>query len=458
SSVWIWQQSQTIMAERDKALTEKKVAEEVTDFLVETFKSADPTQTLGTELTAGDILRQGMLQIEREAFDPLVKNRLVEALGDVYLSLADFDQAHELYQMYQPQVSDADADHRFILKTARLLLSNQQEDAAEEAISLLQDAELTDQNALALSILKANILNASGQIHEATALASKNRMDALQRYSAASNEYLNSLINLARIKRSNIDEKPASLLLYQEAAELLEQHHDDLIQLSEVKTSVAILLKDVGRLEEANQIFLEVHELLLTIYGQDHLKVANSLNSLGIMAERLGDPQKALDFYHQGIEVKTQLYGEDSPRLASSYYNAAELYSSKLKAYELSLKYYQRAFELMTGAEGKALINLNIMQRAYAKTLIELQRFAEAEQLLQNQIEFFAAFNMPARYSESQSRVYLAYLYDLTGETEKAATLIKEAWPFIEHKAGKNSFYFQLGNKLNQKYGNPVEQ
>ncbi|WP_198538376.1 protein kinase domain-containing protein, partial [Marinicella sediminis] len=40
SSVWIWQQSQTIMAERDKALTEKKVAEEVTDFLVETFKSA----------------------------------------------------------------------------------------------------------------------------------------------------------------------------------------------------------------------------------------------------------------------------------------------------------------------------------------------------------------------------------------------------------------------------------
>ncbi|MBL4773395.1 MAG: serine/threonine protein kinase, partial [Alcanivoracaceae bacterium] len=81
--------------ERDKAIHEKHVAEQVTDFLVETFKNADPTKTQGEKITAKEILEEGIRQINNQQ-DSQIKNKLLLTMGEVYFHLGHITKSEKI--------------------------------------------------------------------------------------------------------------------------------------------------------------------------------------------------------------------------------------------------------------------------------------------------------------------------------------------------------------------------
>ncbi len=92
---------QTRVATRQSAIAraERDRAEQTLGAFVDAFKSSDPEQAQGRELTAREILDQGADKVRRRlAGDPESLATLLAAMGEVYTSLGIFDTADELHR------------------------------------------------------------------------------------------------------------------------------------------------------------------------------------------------------------------------------------------------------------------------------------------------------------------------------------------------------------------------
>ncbi|HFC30199.1 MAG TPA: serine/threonine protein kinase, partial [Oceanospirillales bacterium] len=88
--------SYAIVQQKNKAIAEKQIAEQVSSFLVSTFKNADPSKTLGEKITAKEILAEGVRQINNKDYDSTVKDQLLTTMAEVYYELSEFDKSLDL--------------------------------------------------------------------------------------------------------------------------------------------------------------------------------------------------------------------------------------------------------------------------------------------------------------------------------------------------------------------------
>jgi tetratricopeptide (TPR) repeat protein len=85
--------------ERDRANQEAQTARRVSDFLVGIFQVSDPSLALGNTITAREILDKGAARVEQELKgEPLVKARLMDTMGTVYMNLGLYPQAAPLVE------------------------------------------------------------------------------------------------------------------------------------------------------------------------------------------------------------------------------------------------------------------------------------------------------------------------------------------------------------------------
>lgn len=82
--------------ERDVAQRERDAAEAVTEFLVELFEVSEPSEARGNSITAREVLDRGSERIAHELREqPVIRARLLEAIGRVYFGLGLYDQARK---------------------------------------------------------------------------------------------------------------------------------------------------------------------------------------------------------------------------------------------------------------------------------------------------------------------------------------------------------------------------
>ena len=76
-------------------------------------------------------------------------------------------------------------------------------------------------------------------------------------------------------------------------------------------------------------------------FGQEHSKVATSLNNLALIYKALGKQAAAEDFYKQALTILEKSFGADNPRVATALYNLARLYHDQGKYEEAEPMYKQ---------------------------------------------------------------------------------------------------------------------
>jgi serine/threonine protein kinase/tetratricopeptide (TPR) repeat protein len=87
-----------VRAERASAL-EAEAARQVSDFLTGLFRISDPEKARGKEITAREILDQGVQEIAQGLREePLVKARLMDTMGEVYMNLGLYETAGKLFE------------------------------------------------------------------------------------------------------------------------------------------------------------------------------------------------------------------------------------------------------------------------------------------------------------------------------------------------------------------------
>jgi len=272
------------LAEAESARAE---AQQVTDFLVDVFEVADPTEARGNEVTAREVLDRGARRIDRELTDqPHLRARLFATVGTVYQHLGLYDQASTMLerslQIHQSEITGnplelAAAAHR-LAEISYLL------DRYDEATRLLEESLEIRREILSSEHPKvAGCLEDLGRI----------RFDQGRMVEAR-----DLLEEALAIRRRVLD--PGDSVLAPNMWTLAE------------------VLTDLGDARRAEALLGEAVAVLETAEGGDHPALATALETYGGFLLNQHRISEAASMFRRSLAIREKTLGPDHPNLGIS--------------------------------------------------------------------------------------------------------------------------------------------
>lgn len=284
----LWSQHLKTTKERNIARLERDTSQQVVAFLSETFKGANPSVTLGKNITAEQLLDEGRDQIDRLNQQPLVQANLLSIMGTAYRNLGNLEKAKPL------------------LHRAWVLNRHHFGDYHDKTLKSLNGLGLVSKD-LADYTKAETYLNA---------LVNGRRKQG-------DNASLCAALNSLGLVLADQGKNQRALAVLQEASEL-----DDQLSLSKqaaTANNLGLLLKEMGNSHQALphlQQSLDCHEKL---YNAPHPAIATSLNNLGLVHKDLGDLQLAENYWRAALQMRRQLYKPNHPKILTSLNNLGAL-------------------------------------------------------------------------------------------------------------------------------------
>lgn len=369
--------------ERDRAQLQAQQATAMRDFVIDIFRRANPTQASGEQMSARDLLDDGLARIDRGALvDAASKAQVRSIMGDAYLALGATNIGHELLTKALAEAQSADVDSeletRIVLLLARA--ENQRGERTPTAALLDQaqaviDPAVASENLAILHFERGTLQLSIGEIDLATA--------SLERALAIYIELQGPLSDPA------LDVSRVLAWVYDEA-----ERYDDIDAL------VAPLIDAVEAGGGGNPLYL-----------------ADLLDAQSNAASRRGQGQLAIDYRLRATQITADVYGGRHRYTGTRYNNLAFSY---LRAEQL-----QRAFESMDKAltilrqgspEGSHIIGSTASN--FARISLLVGRFEQAEPLIQEAIAIRKVKSNP---------VDVAYSTQIASSIARAAGNLPEA-------------------------------
>ncbi|MEM1202080.1 MAG: serine/threonine-protein kinase [Acidobacteriota bacterium] len=321
-------------AEAERARAERHLAEsrQVTRFLVDLFERPDPEGAQGRDVTAMDLLEEGVGRIAVDLEQqPEVRSALMTTMGKVYRNLGDPAASRELLEraLAERRGLFGPSDPRLVegrqelarsllvqgeLATARILLRG----------TLAAQGEAEDPAASAKTLgLLAEVEKQAGKPAESEGLF--RRALELQRQVLADDdpEVVDHLTGLAQLLVESGDLDAAEGVfrraLEHRRARLGDRHPDVATNLGDL----AVVLHGQGLLEEAEAAIREALRIRLEVYGEDHWLLGKSYNNLAQVLVSRGRPREAIPWMRRALELGRERLGPEHPRVAERWVNLA---------------------------------------------------------------------------------------------------------------------------------------
>ena len=446
-----------ISEERNNAIIEKNVAQEVTLFLMETFKSADPTKTLGTKVTAADILKRGVKQIQLKNPDKQIKNRLLMTLAEVYFNLGDLLESEKLLKQVEKLEDKSTQVDRYLL-LADILLSKTNIKTSPQVLEMMHEIEpLLENN----SKLKIKVL-----LKIARAYSVQNDL-------TKKNEALDEMLALAR---SMYDEQSVAYVLvlkdyisldntYDKAKENLKalKQVDQVLQekLGVNDLMVAVTQNKIAMIygfflydaKNSLKYAQQAYKIYLNVYGEIFPKRVSLENTIASAYIGLEEYDKALEHFKLGIEMEKNHFSNLPVRIANLEYNMASIYLDHLHDYPKALEYYKKVIPIAAETRGKNSYHYHFKRLNYAKVLGLTGNDMLAEKYLNETIILFEARKLDKKpntlYVLARAKTFLAQILAKNNELCSAQALILEALPdFITIIGDKDDAYIESKESL----------
>jgi len=368
-AVGIDRQARRVAVERDRA-------EEVLDFLLGLFASADPSVARGEETTVREVLDQGARRVRDElSGQPMVQTSLMHAIGSTYWGLGMRDSALALFDealALRRPVSAVD-DYlliRIINGLGMLHTEVGDFDGArpflEEALTRLKGADKLGARELA-RILADNgyAWQVQGELDRSDSLLSEALAvyEALPEPVTSTSAVLTNLgwIEISRgnpekaadifrrsvaLRRELDPEDPALATSLEALAQATLRTGDYAAADSAVSEALGIrrrtlppghdriagamglradLLRRRGEPAEAEPLLREVLGMQIARFGENHRVVANLQNALGLTLEDMGRDEEAATLLRQSWQTYTAVFGEDHVNAAIVEANLARV-------------------------------------------------------------------------------------------------------------------------------------
>jgi len=364
------------VVQRDRAEREAATARAVNTFLADDLLGvADPIQ-LGPQVTVLKALAAAVPRIE-QAFtqQPEVESELRFSIGNVYLHLAQFDEAEKHLRiatdLWRRERGEEDPRTlNALVSWANLLEAEGKDHEAEDLLrkTLLARTRIQtpeDPDSLATRIALAAVLRKERKLDEAEtiyrdclavsrpSLGAEHELtlDALNGLGtvlqgsgrlAEAGELFREL--LASEERVFGPRHPRTLVVRHNLAFVLEaqgrmdqaepllrqslEEDRDILGPDNPQTLVVLntwgqLLKDQGKVSEAADVFKQCFESRRRTLGPEHPDTLESLNNLGVMIQRQGKWQDAEPLFRECLDSRRQVLGELDPETLTTEWNLA---------------------------------------------------------------------------------------------------------------------------------------
>ena len=314
--------AQRALAEAEQSI---KQSESVTGFLVGLFDATTPNPG-ATQVTAQELVRRGVKQIETFRGQPLVQARMLETMARVHMMMADFPQARvELERSLALRVAELGPNHFDVAETL-LYLGEVMRLAGQ-----YQQADTLARRALAIRTA------ALGPRHPANAEA----LLQLTRIALYRSD-LNGAAELSRraleIRRASLRPNDpliaVSLQAYAATARRLDRNADAEAALRE---AIAVERAANGpQSVDAANYQLRLAELVLAVQGDtaqaeslirstlaitraslgDHPRTSWAMSDLAELLSHRGQYQEAEQLAREGLEIQRRTFGAQHPNVA----------------------------------------------------------------------------------------------------------------------------------------------
>ena len=323
-------------AERQRVLADKEAetARQVTSFIVDLFKIADPSQGLGNTITAREIIDKGAARVDKELADqPAVQATLMDTMGTVYTSLGLYREAIPLIRHSLAKQRSLPGDTKAAIAQGlghlgEALMLNADYD---EATRRLQDALAIQRRVLGnshadvantLSLL-ADVMSFTGEYAKGQPLIEEALRIRRGLYGELHPDVAKSLGDLGVNYGERGDFKQAEAYLRQ-ALELQRRLHKGLHpDLAEAMNNLAWALQGPSQSDQAEALYREALDMKRKLLGDAHPELAAGLNNLAFVLETRGDYRGAEKAYRESLEMNRKLLGASHPDVALGMSNLA---------------------------------------------------------------------------------------------------------------------------------------
>ena len=275
--------SEAVAVERaTEAVRERQAADGVVDFLVGLFEAPDPANTRGETVSAEELLDRGVASIADDAgLEPLVRARLLLAMGQAYQSLGTYDQAIESLQTAARLRSQELGDDHPGTGDARIAFAR-----ALMAVGRLDEAEAISNEQLERFDLAEDGERAVVLGARATRVAIQSVRGDWSAVSAEAEEVLGLL-----------DDSPASadIRFY-------------------VQNNYAQALFLTGEIAHSESVYHDLVQRARNRFGDDHPRTIRAEESLGQFYLYSDDFRGAKGLLERVVEKRRRIYGVDHPR------------------------------------------------------------------------------------------------------------------------------------------------
>jgi serine/threonine protein kinase/Tfp pilus assembly protein PilF len=437
ASLFVVGYAATLVVQNERIRAEQARAEAAAEFLVGLFGLFDPRQAQGRQPTVADVLKKGEERLETDLRDqPELRATLLDALGRVYYSHGDYEEARVLLEraLESRRAANDTSDLAFAQTLSALAVTyfdleevDRAERLQQEALGLVSAATGEASLATAKNMTQlGRVLADKGQLDDAEhalrqAIAIfEERGERGETLSVAQN-FLASVL----LYKGELAEAQAlyTQMLARDAGTLGENHP----LVLKNRAGLAVVLEQRGDFARARCEYVAALAGMRRVLGEDHPDVGGAVNGLARVLFQLGDLAGAEEQLRVALEIDRARSGSghwtvayDEAKLASVLHargnlaDAEALYRSAIAGY---------------GDNPGRLTNIGVAQQGLGDVLIELGRYDEAEAMLDAALASFAAAPSPpaswftvAETRASQGRLALA-----RGRYDEARVLLEDA-------------------------------
>ncbi|MCW8877181.1 MAG: protein kinase, partial [Kangiellaceae bacterium] len=276
-------QSKKIQSALELSQIEQSKAQQVSHFMLDIFKSADPNVSSLNKMTAAELLDQGRQKVLTGLEQaPEVQSHMLTSLGEVYIELGEIDRSIEL------------------LEKSLLIQREMAQPAFTTLANTLTTLGVAYVNGRKLDQAEALFKESIG-IHEEL---------ISEEINGISIEYAETHTAYGQLQRK-LGRYEASMTLYEKSIQLLKQigaheHQEMAVALN----GLASVQQDVGQFEaaaEAMKVAIKIHERTL---GSNHSYFTIYLNNLSILLTSMERYDEAFVYSKRALEIQQTILPE----------------------------------------------------------------------------------------------------------------------------------------------------
>ncbi len=389
------------------ARREAESAQQVSDFLVELFQASSPDRSKGEVVTARGLLDIGTQRIEGKGMeDPIVRGRVLEAMGGSYMSLGHYDEGIRLKREALQVTESAGRHEREVARRleglAQALSMAAQDDSVvvlvDRAIALLQSSDETDTKLLARCYSrKGQWWNEKGE-------------------GAIADSFVTMALEMAESEA--------------------EPNQSQVMRMHSIKANIAHRRFD---LETAERHYLR--QLELSIEVDEPSWSVRAHRRLASVYRSLDDAEKAATHADEGVRLARQIYAADHPNLADALGGQAEAFIAQGR-YEDAIPVREEALKIVRakGTPDGVAYELNALALLYQATNQLDLAIARAEE----------ACEVRRKSGQESARTFealatLASCYASAGMTQRADSTFRAALDGFERLGSESIFSIETG-------------